>query len=589
MGNMTDELEKLAGLMDKGLVTREEFEARKRMLLSNPGPSAVPDTVAVGLEHTAELTTGPSSIGAYEILDTIGEGGMGEVFRARHRNEAQAERQGGDVAIKIMHAQLSRTPGFQERFEREATLGLRLEHPGLVRFFDLVIDGGTLALVMELVDGDSLSDVIAQRGAIPADEALALFEGILSAMAYAHARGVVHRDIKPDNVIVQRDGAPRILDFGIAKAQDKGATRTGIGMGTLRYMAPEQIEDAKNVGAPADIYALGMTLYEMLAGRLPWGQSLSDFELMKAKTQGGLVPLGEVRPDLPPAILGPIAVALATDPEARFPSASSFASALGLELDAGPEPPADTPTKAPAASPEKPPPADPPAQAEPGPASQPAVSPPVEPAPTATPGGRNGPWFGLGFAALLIVAVVAVVVGRDGSDPGESISPAPPDPTPTAPPAPRPLPLRSASASSEADAGAGTVRGAAQAIDGDRDTWWQEGRAKDGRGEWLKLDAHGWEVHAIELVPGLGKVDESGEQWPRNNRLAKVQLDLSDGRYWTPEPLPDEDRWHTLQVDPPARVDWVRVKILDVHPGFDADGEPVPSSGISEIRLLGFE
>ena len=615
MGNMADELEKLAGLMERGLVTREEFEIRKRALLSDPGPSPVPDTLAVGLEQTADVTTGLASIGAYKVLGTIGEGGMGSVYRARHRNDAQAERQGGDVAIKVMHSQLSRTPGFQERFEREATLGLRLDHPGLVRFHDLIVDGGTLALVMELVDGEPLSKVIEQRGPLPTIEAVGLFQGILSAMAYAHDQGVVHRDIKPDNVIVQRDGAPRILDFGIAKAEGRGGTRTGVGMGTLSYMAPEQIQDAKNVGISADIYALGTSLYEMLAGRLPWAAALSDFDLMKVKTRGGLVPLRTVRPDLPPDLLGALDVALATDPESRFPSASAFAHALGLELDAGrvgaeqdsdaavasspperppavveevapPAPPAVSPAPPPAAS--EPPGAESP-EAEP-PAAEPPQAEPPEAAPSAPPReGRTGLWLGLSVLGLVVVVVVAGVFGPDRSDSSEPAIPEPATAEPVVPASLRPLELRSATASSAAEPDDDITYGAAQAIDGDRDTWWQEGKDKDGKGEWLKVDTHGWQVHTIELVPGLGKVDESGELWPRNNRLARVQIDLSDGSYWAPEPLPDEDRWHVIELEPPVRVEWVRIKILDVHPGLDTDGQRVHNSGISEVRCLGLE
>ena len=195
---------------------------------------------------------------------------MGTVYRGRHRSPEIAARQGGEVAIKVMHPHIARNESFAERFEREASLGLKLDHPGICRVHDLVVDGGVLALVMELVEGEPLSELIGTTtGPIPWGRAWPMLEQLLDSVTYLHAQGVLHRDIKPENILVGSGGQLKLLDLGIAKDAGSGKTKTGVGMGTVDYMAPEQHTDAGKVDERADVYALGMTLYEMLAGRLP--------------------------------------------------------------------------------------------------------------------------------------------------------------------------------------------------------------------------------------------------------------------------------------------------------------------------------
>jgi len=323
----TEQLERLFALLEKGAISRAEFEQQKAELLA---------------ARRSGSESAPDRIGAYRILGVIGEGGMGTAFRGRHRSEAMADRQGGDVVVKVMHPHLARNPTFQARFEREANLGLKLDHPGVVKVHDLVADGDTLALVMDLVEGRSLARMIGEEtGAIPWPRARPLFEQLLDAVEYAHSRGVIHRDLKPDNVLVDPVGRLRVLDFGIAREQDgTSATAAGTAMGTAGYMAPEQHTDARSVDARADVYALGMTLYEMLAGRLPWGPELDVVGVLQKKVSGDFPPPTAFYPDIPPAVVATVMRALAAKPERRIESVDAIRRALVAARptpDAGPQ------------------------------------------------------------------------------------------------------------------------------------------------------------------------------------------------------------------------------------------------------------
>jgi serine/threonine protein kinase len=331
--SVASELEKLAGLLREGLVTREEFDEQKRVLMSNATNASNP---SLGADSSPSIG---KSLGAYNILGMVGRGGMGVVYRARHRSSQIASRQGGDVALKVLHAQYSQDPTFQERFEREATLGLKLNHPGIVKVHDLIVDGDSLALTMELVKGQELSDLIGKvRGPIPWREALAMFDGLLDAVSHAHSEGVIHRDLKPENVMVCEGGGLKVLDFGIARDESSGKTKTGTGMGTVDYMAPEQYTDASKVDARADIYALGMTLYEMVAGRLPWDAAATEFEVLNTKAAGNIPPPTQFYPDIPPELVAVIAQAMDVDLGRRCQSADAFRRALQAVAEGGDAP-----------------------------------------------------------------------------------------------------------------------------------------------------------------------------------------------------------------------------------------------------------
>ena len=249
-------------------------------------------------------------VGSYEIVSPVGAGGMGEVYRAR---DAKLKR---DVAIKVLPADFAADTERLGRFEREAHVLASLNHPHIASVYGLEDAAGVPALVMEMVEGDSLADLIA-RGPIPVGEALTIARQIADALEYAHEHGIVHRDLKPANVVVSRDGAVKVLDFGLAKAiaGDGGessssdathsptltspATRAGVILGTAAYMAPEQAR-GKGVDRRADVWAFGVVLFEMLTGtRLFEGETISDtiaailtrspeFERLPASTPPGV-------------------------------------------------------------------------------------------------------------------------------------------------------------------------------------------------------------------------------------------------------------------------------------------------------------
>ncbi len=294
----TSEIERLFSLYQAGALTRDEFERQKAEVLAGPGAG---------------------QLGAYLLLETLGRGGMGVVYRGRHRLDSFATSQGGDVAIKVIHDDLARRSDLRDRFEREADLGRRLDHAGIARIHELVIDGGRLGLVMELVEGRTLEAMIEREvGPIPWRRAWPLFEQLLDPLEHAHRQGVVHRDLKPANVMVLTDGRVKILDFGIARVAG-ASTLTGAHarMGTIDYMAPEQHRDARGVDARADVYALGMTLYQMLAGRLPWERELDELDVRALKDKGAIPSPTDFYPDIPPEIVAEVMKALRPEPEER--------------------------------------------------------------------------------------------------------------------------------------------------------------------------------------------------------------------------------------------------------------------------------
>ena len=204
-----------------------------------------------------------------EDFSLIGPGGMGTVYRARHRTLERS------VAVKVIHPDLRDRESFADRFVREARTLARLDHPSIVKVYDFGQRDGLSYLIMELVDGVTLRQAI-DDGAIEPKEALSLVPRICEALQYAHDQGVVHRDIKPDNILLDRQGALKIADFGLAKlvgtATEPRLTGTEQVMGTPHYMAPEQIETPAQVDHRADIYSLGVVFYEMLTGDLPVGR-----------------------------------------------------------------------------------------------------------------------------------------------------------------------------------------------------------------------------------------------------------------------------------------------------------------------------
>ena len=219
---------------------------------------------------------------SYIVERELGEGGMGTVFLGRHTVLNQ------QVAIKALSPLLSRDQALRDRFIQEANIQAGLRHPGIVQVLTAEMEGEQPSLVMEYIDGKSLSEVLELRGALPVDDAVKIMEQVLSAVGYAHKLGVIHRDLKPSNVMVMGSGEAKVTDFGIAKVLGSSKlTRTGTAMGSAHYMSPEQIRRPETVDARSDIYSLGCVFYEVLTGRPPFGEkdtsgTESDFEIKTA-------------------------------------------------------------------------------------------------------------------------------------------------------------------------------------------------------------------------------------------------------------------------------------------------------------------
>ena len=207
-----------------------------------------------------------TSIGKYTLTRKIGEGGMASVYEAIH------ERLGTKVAIKVLSPILARNPQLRQRFENEANFMASLSHPHITRVLDVEEKDETLAIIMELLEGEDLDARVKRTGPLSTAEVKMLFTQVLNAFEYAHSKGIVHRDVKPANIFIDKNNQVKILDFGIAKLFGTGneMTQTGTQMGTPVYMSPEQVRGEKSIDHRSDIYALGVTLYFTLTGKAPY-------------------------------------------------------------------------------------------------------------------------------------------------------------------------------------------------------------------------------------------------------------------------------------------------------------------------------
>ena len=267
-----------------------------------------------------------TDFGVYQNLELIGRGGMAEVYKSTHPQLNQP------VAIKILPAQLAEEAEFRQRFTREAQVVSKLTHPNIVRVFDSGEADGKHYMVMEYLTGQDLDKFMRANGRLALSQALPLVQQIAAALDYAHAQGFIHRDIKPSNVLLDTsDNHPRAIltDFGIAKILNAhtAMTRTGSVMGTFDYIAPEQIQESSTLDGRADIYALGVMVYQMLTGEVPFKHNNPGALLIAHLTQP---PPDSCRilPDLPIQTCNAIQRAMAKKPEERFPTASEFAAAL---------------------------------------------------------------------------------------------------------------------------------------------------------------------------------------------------------------------------------------------------------------------
>jgi serine/threonine protein kinase len=321
-------------------------------------------------------------VGDYEIVSMLGAGGMGQVYRVRNVISDRTE------AMKVLLPDLAAEPDLAARFTSEIRMLASFDHPNIAQLHTALQVDNQLVMVMEFVEGLTLAQR-AEQGAIPQTDLVNYLQQVLSALSYAHGRGVVHRDIKPANVMVTLAGTAKLMDFGIARSSvESDLTRPGTSLGSLAYMSPEQARGG-TVDARSDIYSTGVMMYELFAGRRPF-QANSAYGIMNQQCNDAPQPPVEVNPQLRPALSDLILCAMAKDPANRFQNAQAVSNALRHVFTA----------KDPAGKPQEVP-------------FTPVVIPAI-PQPVATPSSAHrGAWIALGaFAVLAVVAAAAVGLPR---------------------------------------------------------------------------------------------------------------------------------------------------------------------------------
>jgi serine/threonine protein kinase len=258
----------------------------------------------------------------YEVEELVGSGGMSSVYRARDRLLERL------VALKVLHPHYSEDEEYVERFRREARSVAQLSHPHIVTVIDRGEDGGQQFIVFEYIDGENLKQLLGRTGPLPPRRALELAIEVADALAFAHDHGLIHRDVKPQNVLVSPEGDAKVTDFGIARSLDveHGVTQTGTVLGTSNYLSPEQAS-GKPTTPSTDVYSLGVVVYELLTGDVPFPGD--NFVAVAMKHLNELPPdLLEQRPDIPIRVAAAVDRALEKDPARRFPTMDQFAREL---------------------------------------------------------------------------------------------------------------------------------------------------------------------------------------------------------------------------------------------------------------------
>jgi serine/threonine protein kinase len=371
----------------------------------------------------AQRMLGSVVLAQYEIVDIIGQGGMAVVYRARHKMTEQ------EVALKILPPELAAHAQVKSRFLDEAKALAQLDHPNIVHLYNFGQENGCFVLAMQFVQGATWERMILESGKQPWQVAARICLDVIKALEYAHGRGIVHRDMKPSNVLVREaDGTATVMDFGIAKMTTSSKlTATGQTMGTVRYMSPEQVRGL-SVDHRTDIYSLGATLYEAVCGDTPFDGE-THFEIMTKHLNEPPPPPSAIGIEVPPAFERAMMRALAKRPEDRFQSAADFRAELERALEADgmgeaetlrmtrdvisrlPKKSTSSPTKLSGIAAKLEPTADEEARGETG----------------AQAASRRGPWLWIGLAIAVLAgsAVVFFVMTREPTSKGNAAKPQP--------------------------------------------------------------------------------------------------------------------------------------------------------------------
>jgi serine/threonine protein kinase len=296
----------------------------------------VPDPTAVPADAEIRAVAERALAANYELDSELGRGGMGIVYRAKDRRLKRL------VAIKLLPPELAFRSEIKTRFLREAETAAQLSHPNIVPIYSVDERDGLVYFVMALVEGPTLAKKMYEDGQLPVDQVRRVLREVADALAYAHGRGVIHRDIKPDNILLDKEsGRAMVTDFGIARAIQEGAdsrlTATGVAIGTPAYMSPEQAAGDREIDGRTDLYALGVVAYQMLAGRLPFQAASTASMLMKHITERP-TPVGHLRIDCPTDLAASVMSLLEKEPENRVPNAAALARALSGDASAIPVP-----------------------------------------------------------------------------------------------------------------------------------------------------------------------------------------------------------------------------------------------------------